>query len=85
MSDFSISAFCSKHKLRFAPDDGGCSQCDDSRCPACGALPDDDGEYPCSCQEEAEQGLEEEENFDEDFDMDPVERICGPDPEPESD
>ena len=75
MSDFSITAYCSKHKLRFAPDDGDCPGCADERCPRCGKLPDDDGEYPCSCQEE----------FDAAFDMDPVERVCGPDPEPESD
>jgi len=53
MSDFSIKARCTKHGITFAPDDGGCPQCDDSRCPTCGKLPGSDGEYPCSCEEEA--------------------------------
>jgi len=51
MSDFSYTARCRKHGITFAPDDGGCPWCDAERCETCGALPDNDGEYPCECKE----------------------------------
>jgi len=51
MSDFSVTAYCSRHHIRFCPDDGGCPRCDDARCPECGALPGPDGEPRCACDD----------------------------------